>query len=298
MANSNSLENSNVLLVLFLSMHMFGWIGSFIILCTVIFAPRVQRHVVWLNLCVAWILACFSYSLLLITGQLFMPKPNHSVCLIQASAVIAFPSLAAGATLSLALHLWLQLRPLRSVDVLEQARVKMVCSIALVLVPYFLPVGLFFGVLVFGVLHPDKVVLAGSSMYCGVATDIPGKISAFYIAAIVLPTVILEGLVLFNFYKNRHEYRKASRDVLAIVTRLSAFTFFGIFAISVGLADLSPHSYGRLPNVLMALPPVSFVIIFGTQKDIVTSWMFWRRSSAHQTRSSSSSISSRSFQKV
>lgn len=275
-ASSDPLESSNALMVLFFTMHMFGWIGSLTIVLTVVLSSKVQRHIIWTNLCIAWIIACFSYSFLLLTGQLYNPIPNSGVCLVQASAVYAVPSLAAGATLSLAIHLWLQFRSPVPTNESEFKR-HAIRSIILVVAPYLVPIGLFVAAFVYGLQRPEKVVLADSMMYCGLKNSVPGKISAIFVGVTMVPTILFEGLVIYNLYHQWYEYSKSSRNAFSTVIRISAFTFFGVFAIGISLTYLSSKSYGRLPNVLMALPPVSFVIIFATQADLMSVWMFWRR---------------------
>jgi len=255
---------------------MFGWIGSLLILLTVLLSSKVHRHATWTNLCLSWIIACFSYSLLLITGQLYAPTPNSSVCLVQASAIYAVPALTAGATLSLAIHLWLNFRTTGEMTA-AQLRRDAFCSIILVAVPYFVPTGLFIGVFVYGLQYPDRVILADSMMYCGVDRLIPGKISAIYVAMTIVPTVALEAFVIICLYRNWKGFNRNARNGLGTVVRLSAFTFFGIFALAIGVTYLSSKSYGRLPNVLMALPPVTFVLVFASQMDLMNVWMFWKR---------------------
>ncbi|KAJ7593225.1 hypothetical protein C8J56DRAFT_1128378 [Mycena floridula] len=274
---SPMLESSNALLVLFFTMHYLGWIGTLLILTTALLSTNVHRHVTWTNLCLAWIVSCFGYSLLLTTGQLFKSTPDFSVCLVQAAAVYATPALTTGATLSLAIHLWLTFR---TISETPTARTDAIYSILLVAVPYFAPIGLFIGVFVYGLQYPSRVLLSESKMYCGVDSTIPGKISAIYVAILVFPTVILEGLVIITLYRNWKGYNRTARNGLRTVVRFSAFTISGIFAISISLSYLSSRSYGRLPNVLMALPPVTFVAVFGSQMaslDLMRAWLFWRR---------------------
>ncbi|KAK0200859.1 hypothetical protein DFS33DRAFT_1082639 [Desarmillaria ectypa] len=86
-------EPSNVLITIFIVMHTFGWIGSSLTLLTVLCSSRVSRRLTWFNLNFSWIVACLTFSLLFITGQLGKSNPDAGVCLAQASAVSAAPTL-------------------------------------------------------------------------------------------------------------------------------------------------------------------------------------------------------------
>ncbi|KAK0189604.1 hypothetical protein F5146DRAFT_630957 [Armillaria mellea] len=88
----------NALVTIFIIMHTFGWIGSSIILLTVLCSPKVSRYMTWFNLNFSWIVACLSFSFLFITGQLRKSDPDAGVCLVQAMAVSAAPTLTAGTT--------------------------------------------------------------------------------------------------------------------------------------------------------------------------------------------------------
>lgn len=272
------------LFALFFTMHMFGWIFSLVMLLTVLFSPRVHRNLTWTNLCFCWVIACLSYSFLLITGQAGKTNPNHGVCMVQAGLVYGVPSLSAGATLSFVIMTWLNVKPQASgqrgsaLGSLVPANVpyESIRNILLVALPYLVPIGLIVGVYILGYEDPSHIRLAPHGLYCSVENVVPGRVSAIYVAATILPIVTFESLIIYSLYRNHRIYAIWSANGMSTVVRLVIFTIVGIFSVGISLSYFSSGGLGRLPNVFEAMPPVFFVLVFGTQWDLFYGLMFWR----------------------
>lgn len=271
---------SKSLVILFVSLHTFVWIASTLIILTVVLSRNVHRQITWLNLNLSWIFACFSFALLLTAGQLFKPQPNASICLAQAAASTSVPSLTSGTTLAFALHLWFNIRSSSYLDRVELKRVTL-RNIALVVVPYIVPLIEFVAAFAYGAQHPEQVVLDGTGMLCGLSTTVFAKISAISVSVIMFITVIFEGWIIYMIYGNWRAHSISNLQGKAGVTtviRLLAFTLFGIVGIGASLTYLtSKGADSATANLLQSLPPVSFVFIFGLQWDIIHAWMFWRK---------------------
>ncbi|ESK96724.1 hypothetical protein Moror_6741 [Moniliophthora roreri MCA 2997] len=278
-ASSPSYRGSGVLIPLFITAHTFVWIGSTIVLLTVFLSSRIYRHPTWTNLNLSWILACFSFSCLFTTGQLYNPRPSFPVCLVQASAIYSVPSLTSGATLAVAISLFLRIRNTgtrrREID----PQVQRTRTLVLVLTPYILPTIIFFGVLIFGLQHKDQVTLADNWMVCGLKNPVFGRATDLLVAAIMVPTVTIGLWTIIYLY--RSTAASLGRKIIHLLAKLGIFTLFGIFGTIVS----SIFSFVRfagvwqsaIANVLLALPPLSYIFLFGLQKDILLVWAFWRR---------------------
>lgn len=144
-------EPPNALVTIFIIMHTFGWIGSSLILATVLCSSKVSRSLTWFNLNFSWIVACLSFSFLLITGQLRKSNPDAGVCMVQALAVSAAPALTAGTTLAFVIYLLFELR-----SGSRQRLEGVTCSILLMCLPYLFPTVIFGLALTHGLRHSES----------------------------------------------------------------------------------------------------------------------------------------------
>ncbi|KAF5332927.1 hypothetical protein D9758_015957 [Tetrapyrgos nigripes] len=288
-------SSSRSLVILFVSLHTFVWIASTFIILTVVLSRNVQRQSTWFNLNLSWIFACFSFALLLTAGQLFKPQPNGSICLAQAAASTSVPSLTSGATLAFALHLWFNMRSSSHLDRLELRRATL-RNIALLVVPYIIPLVEFVAAFAYGIQHPNQVVLDSTGMLCGLTTDVFAKLSAISVSVIMFMTLIFESWIIYMIYLS---WRSKSINSpirgtagLATVIRLIAFTVFTIVGIGASLTFLTTKGADAASaNLLQSIPPASFVFIFGFQWDIIRVWMFWRKDTQMSSDASIEGIS-------
>ncbi|KAJ8075084.1 hypothetical protein PM082_019411 [Marasmius tenuissimus] len=294
-------HGSAALIPLFITIHTFVWIGSGIITLTAALSPTIRRHPTWFNLKLSWILACFSFSLLSTTGQLYKPEPVFWICVVQAAAVYSVPFLTAGSSLALAIYLYLVVRGRENESGGGGGRWKD-HVVLLVYVPYILPSIAFFSVLSMGLVDPTNIGLSNNWMVCSIHRyEALGHASNICILAILIPTIIIECITLTSVYRH-----KRGRTVLlptGTLIRLSVFTVFGVFGtvISFCFTRLTSPYQTALGNVLASvresksrsldislffflcvcshrwLAPLSFIFLFGLQKDIVEAWTFWRR---------------------
>ncbi|KAJ8075080.1 hypothetical protein PM082_019407 [Marasmius tenuissimus] len=272
MESRPSYHGSEALIPLFIAIHTFVWIGSGIITLTAILSPNIRRHPTWFNLKLSWILACFSAALLFTTGQLYKPKPIFWICLVQAAAVYSIPFLTAGSSLSLAIYLYLVVRG-RENGGGGGGRWKDHVVVLLVYVPYILPSIAFFSVLSTGLVDPTNIGLSNNWMVCGMRGPAAlGQASKFCTVTILISTIIIEGITITSVFK------RGRTVLISTLIRLSIFSMFGVFGtvISFWFARLTSPYQTALGNVLASVPPLSFIFLFGLQKDIVEAWAFWR----------------------
>ncbi|ESK96717.1 hypothetical protein Moror_6734 [Moniliophthora roreri MCA 2997] len=275
-STSPSYRGSGALIATFIAVHTFVWVCSVLVILTVFLSSKLYRHPTWANLKLSWIFACFSFSCLFTTGQLYKPKPNFTVCLVQASAIYSLPLLTAGATLAVAISLFLRVRNAgKEID----PKVQRTRTIALLGIPYILPTIIFFGILIFGAQHKNQIALADNWMVCGIRNPIVTQASDILVATIMLPTVAIEIWTIIYVY--RFTVPSLGSKMFLLLAKLGIFTLFSVFGAVISLVFYSFRFAGAwqsaIANVLHALPPLSYIFLFGLQKDILLVWAFWRR---------------------
>ncbi|KAK0237011.1 hypothetical protein EDD85DRAFT_595706 [Armillaria nabsnona] len=264
-------ESPKALVTIFIIMHTFGWIGSSFILSTVLCSSKVSRSLTWFNLNFSWIVACFSFSFLFITGQLGESDPDASVCLVQALAVSVAPALTAGTTLAFVIYLFFELRSGAG------RRIEGVtCSILLLCLPYLFPTIIFSFALVHGIRHPQSVTLADSKMFCTIDYHILSITTTIFTFIILLPALILTVMIGFLVQQYwRALPRDRRRGILSSCIRLAIFTVFSLVGVVINVILFTGLDWGAwsgLPNLLVSLAPVSYVAVFSTQRDLLEVW--------------------------
>ncbi|EDR06694.1 uncharacterized protein LACBIDRAFT_328614 [Laccaria bicolor S238N-H82] len=78
----------------FIALQLSGPSIFLLILATALLCKtRINRHPVWYNFCVSWVIFGVSFSLLTLCGEQFKFEPRKRVCFIQAGLVYAAPFL-------------------------------------------------------------------------------------------------------------------------------------------------------------------------------------------------------------
>ncbi|KAK0216135.1 hypothetical protein IW262DRAFT_198883 [Armillaria fumosa] len=261
-------ESPNGLVTLFIIMHTFGWIGSSLILSTVLCSSKVSRSLAWFNLNFSWIVACLSFSFLFITGQLRKSEPDAGICLVQALAVSATPALTAGTTLAFVIYLLFELR-----SGTGRRMEGVTCSILLMCLPYLFPTVIFGLALSHSIRHSESVILANSKMFCNIDYHILNMATTIFTFIIMLPTLILTIMISFLVQQYwRALPRDRRRGLLSSCIRLVIFTMFSLVSVVVNVILLTGLDWGAwsgLPNLLDSLAPVSYVVVFSTQRDLL-----------------------------
>jgi len=259
--------HNSTLITAFITLQMFGWMGSSIVLLCVVCSRKIQRHATWINLCVTWILSGVSYSLLFLGHQLKDP-PYHPLCLTQAALIYASPPLTAGATIALAIHL---LFSVWSVYTFPHtgAQLHGTSSIILIILPYIPYLGVFIWVLVMGLQNPNAVIRDNSGMYCSMRFPSPGRFSSMFVAVTMVATVSIEGFIVAALYHNWRAYKHNNNGLLAMIIRVLCFSLFTALAVGISLVFVWYPNSASVPNIILALYPAAFVIIFSTQKDLL-----------------------------
>ncbi|KAI0715780.1 hypothetical protein C8T65DRAFT_138680 [Cerioporus squamosus] len=264
----------------FLAFQITGGVGLLAVLLTALFAPKVYRHFTWLNFCITWLIYCVSYILLAFTGSQTSPKPpSYPICLTQASLIYAAPVLVAMSTFSLVLQLWFTLSNAMQPPKMKTTRRDCFRNTILLVGPYIAWLGFVIAILVIGTLHPNSVARAGHFVYCTIDGGKAGNVTAIVVAVILLVMVGLDIYIATVLYKNWRALRGSDRPgqlPFSLIVRVAIFSFVCVVGIGCAFVFLSNVSYFA-GNIIIALMPLIAFLVFGTQKDIVDVWLFWRR---------------------
>ncbi|KIK70039.1 hypothetical protein GYMLUDRAFT_34478 [Collybiopsis luxurians FD-317 M1] len=274
-------QHSAPLIVFFLVLQLIGLFGSIITILSARFSSPIKRHPTWYNFIGSWIISSISYTLLLFAGNIDLSGNNQNVpfglCVVQSAAIYAAPPFTATATLGLVVQIWFNVhlflfkKPVRAQ--------KLLTKIILTL-PYILLFGICAEALAFGLTQPDSVRVTGSGMYCNSGIAVPGRISAGIAAVVLLPAVIIEIAMVVLLRKHWAMFQGlagSSRvNMLSMMFRVFVFSIFGIFALGLSLFFTFTIHHGAALNIVVSFIPVAAVFVFGSQKDLLKIWMFWK----------------------
>ncbi|KAF9062313.1 hypothetical protein BDP27DRAFT_1451820 [Rhodocollybia butyracea] len=226
----------------------------------------------------SWVVFCMSYLLLFFSGHAFDGEPELSLCIIQSSLTYAVSPFAAACALALVTQLFFNINSALTGNSIGGSRYWRVILIAA-------PYAVFF----FLVLESTIIALAApnaefsSISYCSLQSNVPSRITSALDVVLVLPVLVLNVLIYLRFRKHRAVLRTGNLKSMFI--RVSAFMVFGIIAVAVGSlffviaflnAEGSNTGLVELDIILSTLP-IAAVIVFGTHKDLLVVWLFWRK---------------------
>jgi len=287
MAFIDSQVSDPALVRFFITFQMFSWIGLSIVLMTVWLSPNIRRHPTWHNFCFSWLLYGLSYSIVTFAGQQFSPRIDFGLCMVQSTLIYAAPTLTAGTTLAFVINLWFNLKSMLSK---ETPRTTQRRGIVLLIFPYVLCIMMLLFSLGNAASNLDTIRRSVTGAYCVIGTNIPGDITSVWVALALTVSIGLEGVIAKTLYRDWKAFRglgPRSTTTLGMIIRTCAFSLFGMLGLMVSLvmfiADtnttlLKLNPYRTVPDVFIALIPALSLLLFGTQTDIISAWMFWKGS--------------------
>ncbi|KAF7323950.1 hypothetical protein MKEN_00616500 [Mycena kentingensis (nom. inval.)] len=270
---------------IFWGMQTAGLLGAFVMLLTAtIWHNIARRHSSWFNFMITWLLSCASYLFTMNTPA--NRQPDHALCLFQAALIYSVPTLTSGATVALVVNVYLNLRSLLTGS---RNHNRTVVSTALIVAPYIPAWAVFASALTLGLSEPSRVQRLDGAAYCTITSLVPSRVSAALVATLMTACLALEIIIIRAMRRAWETLRRDDRGSIPIIVRVFAFTLVGMLSIILSLVLLalpSTSSHDAAFNIVIATIPISSVIIFGTQKDILTAWcsilnfnipMWWRR---------------------
>jgi len=252
--------------------------GLPILLATVLFSQKVQRHATFINLVIVFLVVGISSSLLLYAGKAFGPEPSPSLCLLQASLVYGVPGIASVAAFALVFQMFIVIRaafyeqPYREKDHVVRLWV-------MIMAPYATWLVWIIATALVGSANPSNVSRDRRVFYCSVKSDALTNCLTIFAAVILFATWVLEVWTIVLFYKRWVSIERGRIGVLTaaelnLPIRIMAFGIYVIVAMSLSLLSIkSPES--PAPDLVIASAATVLIAIFGTQPDILRALCFW-----------------------
>ncbi|KAJ6493008.1 hypothetical protein C8R45DRAFT_1095530 [Mycena sanguinolenta] len=252
----------------FYGLQLAGLVGAILMLLTaIIWRKIVRRHASWFNFMITWIISCSSYILLL--GQPVGRTPNHDLCLSQAALIFSVPTLTSAATSALVIHVYMTMRQVLTMSTHCQKS----WATALLIGPYVPTLGMLIFCLRLGLHNPSLVFRPDDGTYCTFNSKSPGRVSGIVVVIIMVFCLAIE-IIIFRHLRRAWEIlKKENYSSVSTIVRVLAFTLIGMLSIILSLLLMVfPNSLNSAFHIVIAIVPVSSVLIFGTQKDIFTAW--------------------------
>ncbi|KAF9446245.1 hypothetical protein P691DRAFT_761807 [Macrolepiota fuliginosa MF-IS2] len=159
----------------------------------------------------------------------------------------------------------------------------------LIIAPWLTFLMIILGVLV--VIFPGNclhlVDLAASNFYCHLENVIPEQVTAAVVIgamAVLIPLEVWTGLLLYrNWDIFGNLSRRDCRLVLTVYLRLIICTLAAVATLISCLLVFGVPQTSGANTLLYATLPVCIAIAFGTQKDLLQAWLFWRSPQPHSS---------------
>ncbi|KAF5361686.1 hypothetical protein D9758_007336 [Tetrapyrgos nigripes] len=256
---------------------------------------------------ISWMVFDLTHFLLL--GRQSGPEPPFGLCLAQASLIYMIPVLASFACAALVLQLYHSIYSL--IDIGFSPRLEGRLMYILLFAPCTFGTLVFIEALLYGLSHPEKVMRSNSGMICRITNGIPSKISAAFVVTALVISMVLEIVVFITLYRNWRAFRALNQAPYPSIVRITIAFLLGVVSIIISVilslqegkkdqettlgnarADIiietSEHIILHLTESELRLTsfvpqvPLSAAIVFGTQKDMLQAWMFWKGSKRPQ----------------
>ncbi|KIK55180.1 hypothetical protein GYMLUDRAFT_48158 [Collybiopsis luxurians FD-317 M1] len=278
----NFIHGTRVELIVFLALNMWSsHFGLPILLATVLFSKRVQRHPTFINLLIVYIIVGISFSLLAYAGKAVGPEPSFALCLIQASLLYGMPAITSLTAFFLVLQMLLPIRAAFYKQAYREQDHFMRLWVMVVL-PYAVCILFIVTTAFVGAANPSKVNRDHRFFYCSVRSD--GLIDALILfsAVVSFATLVLEVWTVVLFYKRWTSIQRGSCGVFTLAEldlplRILSFGIYLVLSVSLGLLSVSSSAESPVPDLMIASAGTLLIFIFGTQPDILRALCFWKK---------------------
>ncbi|KAH6881255.1 hypothetical protein BKA70DRAFT_1167480 [Coprinopsis sp. MPI-PUGE-AT-0042] len=268
-------------LVVFIFMNMWtALLGLPTLLGIIVFSRRITRHGTLINLCAAFILTGTVSCLLVFAGKAAPsgPEPPPNLCLLQAAMIYGMPPLTTTAAFMLVLQMWFKIRAAHLGQVYEDkdhpARLWI-----MIVTPYVAYLVTVMATAVIGANDSSRVSRK-RVFYCSVDCKPLTNATAIFSTIVLFATMVFEVWTIVFLVKH-HSFMKAQGSNIRKTVDLSfslRTIVFGIYILAcmiLGLMSLtSPASPG--PDLVVSTAGTVFILVFGTQTDILRVLSFWR----------------------
>ncbi|KAF5373059.1 hypothetical protein D9758_001748 [Tetrapyrgos nigripes] len=287
---------STALIYIFNAIFILGFLSLSAIVTVAWLSPSIQRSKTWYSFMMSWIM--YDVVNLLLLGQQTGGEPSHGLCLAQASLRYTVPVLTSFANFAMVLQLFLSVWFCLPVGNNSSAR-NSIGIYLLLIIPPGLSLFVFLEALVDGIQHPEKVVRSNSGQVCEISDGISMKISAACVIVAMVSSMLVEICIAvtvcrhWTAFRNlaKHDRQSRNWENCESTIRFTFFFLLALFSCAIGLVltfsqtnDCDSLLNARY-NIVVGILPVAVAVTFGTQKDILQTFVFCRRRERFQVDS-------------
>ncbi|KAH8833282.1 hypothetical protein DL96DRAFT_1811786 [Flagelloscypha sp. PMI_526] len=268
-------------------LHICGFLATSCITLTAYFSRRIHRSPNWYMAMFMWMWWCIPYSLLMFSGHQLdvkkVPVPPRALCTIQAAFVYASPSAVSLANFGILA----QISSLLFEALYEKPGLSKKISRSVLYAPLICYVTIFFISLSVGIDNLPRVNRSSTGAYCNIDHPLPSGISS--VASLVAAVLILL-LELFTFallWKHRAWVKRMKTSSnpmpISLFIRVVCFSMGPIIGSIFSGSSVGSNGMYHNPAIVLvtAGAPLLSALIFGTQRDILCVWMFWKKPSPY-----------------
>ncbi|OCB87475.1 hypothetical protein A7U60_g5380 [Sanghuangporus baumii] len=223
-------------------------LGLPFLIITISIAKNIRRHATFINLCVTWIIVGLSSSLL--------------------------TSVSAFALVFQVFHVMRAAFQERDPESHETLR-----KWTLLVSPYVAFVVFATWTAFVGLNNPELVTRRRRFFYCSVKdSGLTDSITAFSLGVLLVTSPVWILYIILSHWRTIRSSglgRSVGTD-LSLICRTAAFTLWIILGMSLSALSMkAPRS--AVPDMALATMGSAVLLVFGTQRDILRTWMFWKR---------------------
>ncbi|KAF7367793.1 hypothetical protein MSAN_00843500 [Mycena sanguinolenta] len=254
---------------------LLGVLSLTLIVATAYFSTTVHRSELWFRHMIAWIV--YSAAYLALAGHQGGSDPPFGLCFYQAALIYAVPIFPTLSAFCFVADLYIRL----SAVVHNKRKIRPALKTFLGLFPLIVLACVFTEAMVL-VIDPSTVGLEQNGLYCHVTTTRQSLISGGIIlmtGLLIFPLEIWIAVVLYRNWRSFRGSRSPEQHLfLTMFIRIVLFTIISM--LGVGLSSMSigspsaPKPYWT--RLVLTIVPIIAAITFGSQEDIMRSWIFWR----------------------
>ncbi|KAF8896325.1 hypothetical protein BD779DRAFT_576134 [Infundibulicybe gibba] len=259
-------------IILFNSLGILGILLMAITLAPALFSPsHARRSKSWVGQIIAWII--YSGAFLMLCGRQHGPDPPFGICMFQAALIYAVPVLTAAASICFMFDFHFRLT-----SALFNVRLSMAKQVLPLVIPSVLFVYVFVEVSLL-VQDPTVVQRQESLLYCHITTSTSSTITVVLVmvmGAILFPLQVWTTTVVLRNWATFKNNTMTDMDTLSLFIRFKIFTV----TLAAGLILFIVHKYTPVAfnwNLALPAPPLLVWLAFGTQMDLINTWLFWLR---------------------
>jgi len=249
-----------------------------LLVATLLLSRNITRRPTVVNVCCTWIIAGVASALLLYVGEETGPEPGQSLCIAQSALLSGVLPMTSVACLALVYDNWSSIKP-TAVQARRKVHPGYIVTAFLLCAPY-LALALFVAIgAKLGAEYRDKVDRDQHFFYC--AVDLTPFIAsvALFSVLVSLAAVGLYAHLILKLCRNRNTLRRPGQtdDVnIAFLVRVGVYALYMLTATVANLVLLGDEQT-VFPDMFIASVGMAVFLIFGSQRELIQAWRFWRR---------------------